>query len=82
MHIFAIGTLGAFASAAGGLFSAIAGYFGWKALRQKRANAPDMVANVDAARDVNEAGKITNVIDTSDQAGKITDDERKAYGEN
>lgn len=82
MQILAIGTISAIASAAGSLFSVIAGYLGIRAMRQKRANDPDMIANVDASRDVQEADNINKVVSQGDKTGQVSDEERRLASEN
>lgn len=62
------------------IFSAIASAFGFARDRSKLKNAPKIVANVDAARDLKEKEKIESTIEKSDQTGGL-DEERKAFRE-
>lgn len=60
------------------LFSAIGSFFGFARDRSKLKNAPAIVANVNADRDLKEKQKIESAIEESEKKGTL-DDERKIF---
>lgn len=68
-------------SAISSFFSALGGYFSLQGKKQDRLNAPDIVANRDAARNRKEKEQIQKTVEGSDKAGQVSEAERKLYGE-
>lgn len=62
-------------------FSALGGFFNLQSKKQDRLNAPDVIANRDAARDQKEKEKIQKTVEGSDKAGQVSEAERKQYAE-
>lgn len=56
------------------------GWFGLQSAQQERLNAPDIVANADAARDVKEQEKITKDIQQGTKTEDLTE-ERKDFSD-
>lgn len=63
-----------------GFFSAIGSIFKFGSERSKLKNAPPIVANVDAARDLKEKEKIVSAVERSETT-KDLEDERKKFAE-